>query len=78
MFVDAEYDFGVVKNFFDKFFLPFFRDITLYDDFAGNHPVVSLSFANLLKGHKDSNILSLNTLQIIDFSPKQNDWTWMR
>jgi len=49
MFVDAEYDFSVVKTFFDKFFLPFFQDITLYDDFAGNHPVVSLSFTNFLK-----------------------------
>lgn len=46
MFVDSAYDFSVVKQFFDKFFLPFFKDITLYDDFAGNHPVVSLYSIN--------------------------------
>lgn len=54
MFVDAEYNFSVVKAFFDKYFLPFFKDITLYDDFAGNHPVVSSISRELPETHSDT------------------------
>lgn len=43
MFVDAGFDFSVVEMFFDKFIKPYFTDMMIYDDYAGSHPVVSIS-----------------------------------
>ncbi|KAK2616336.1 Dicer-like protein 1 [Conoideocrella luteorostrata] len=43
MFVDSEYDYDVVRKFFDKFITPFFQDITLYDTYAAGHPVTVLT-----------------------------------
>ncbi|KAL6812917.1 hypothetical protein GGI42DRAFT_364309 [Trichoderma sp. SZMC 28013] len=43
MFVDSEYSFSVVLNFFTKFIQPFFEDMALYSSFASNHPVTALS-----------------------------------
>jgi endoribonuclease Dicer len=43
IFVDSHYDFSVVQTFFDTYVLPFFADMTLYDSFAGNHPVTRIS-----------------------------------
>ncbi|KAF2258510.1 dicer-like protein-like protein 1 [Lojkania enalia] len=42
MFVDSEFDFGVVQSFFDHHMKHFFMDMSLYDDFANNHPVTRL------------------------------------
>ncbi|KAF4966379.1 hypothetical protein FSARC_5949 [Fusarium sarcochroum] len=43
IFVDSEYNYLVVENFFTKFVKPYFEDMTLYDTFANNHPVTFLS-----------------------------------
>jgi endoribonuclease Dicer len=44
IFVDAEFDFNVVRAFFDQHLKPFFLDMTLdsYQVFARNHPVTRL------------------------------------
>ena len=41
MFIDADFDYSVVQRFFDVHMKPFFDDMTIYDDYANNHPVVS-------------------------------------
>lgn len=41
MFVDSEFDFEVVQRFFDDNMRWFFEDMSIYDEFANNHPVVS-------------------------------------
>lgn len=45
IFVDAEFDFSVVQDFFDMHLKPFFQDMTLdsYENFASNHPTTRLS-----------------------------------
>ncbi|KAG9194527.1 endoribonuclease Dicer [Alternaria panax] len=45
IFVDAEFDFSVVQDFFDMHLKPFFEDMTLdaYENFASNHPTTRLS-----------------------------------
>ncbi|KAF4997885.1 hypothetical protein FGRMN_3524 [Fusarium graminum] len=43
MFVDSDYNFSVVKNFFTKFIKPYFEDMSLYDKFANKHPVTCLA-----------------------------------
>ncbi|RAR10442.1 endoribonuclease dcr-1 [Stemphylium lycopersici] len=45
IFVDAEFDFSVVQDFFDMHLKPFFQDMTLdsYKNFASNHPTTRLS-----------------------------------
>ncbi|KAF1955997.1 hypothetical protein CC80DRAFT_474029 [Byssothecium circinans] len=47
MFVDSEFNFQVVQDFFDMHLKQFFLDMSLYDDFANHHPVTRLR--NLLK-----------------------------
>ena len=42
MFIDADFDYGEVQRFFDEHMKPFFEDMEIYDDYANNHPVVSL------------------------------------
>lgn len=42
VFVDSEFDFRPVQQFFDMHIKRFFEDMTLYDDFANNHPVTRL------------------------------------
>ncbi|KAK3943840.1 hypothetical protein QBC46DRAFT_351128 [Diplogelasinospora grovesii] len=46
VFVDSEYDYGVVQKFFDERVKPFFENMQLYDTFANKHPVTFL--ANLM------------------------------
>jgi endoribonuclease Dicer len=41
-YVAAEFDFRPVQQFFDMHIKRFFEDMTLYDDFANNHPVTRL------------------------------------
>jgi endoribonuclease Dicer len=45
IFVDAEFNFNVVRHFFDLHLKPFFVDMTLesYENFASNHPTTRLS-----------------------------------
>jgi endoribonuclease Dicer len=43
MFIDADFDYTVVQDFFDQHIKPFFDDMEIYDDYANNHPVVSSS-----------------------------------
>jgi endoribonuclease Dicer len=39
IFVDSEYNFGVVQAFFDQHVKPWFEDMRIYDTYANNHPV---------------------------------------
>ncbi len=41
IFVDSEFEFKVVERFFDDHIRWFFEDMSTYDTFANNHPVVS-------------------------------------
>jgi endoribonuclease Dicer len=43
MFVDSKYSYAVVQTFFEKFILPYFIDMKLYDTFAHKHPVTYLA-----------------------------------
>ena len=43
IFVDSEFDFKQVERFFDDHIRWFFEDMSIYDSFANNHPVVSFS-----------------------------------
>ncbi|KAM5342334.1 hypothetical protein ACJ41O_013300 [Fusarium nematophilum] len=43
MFVDAQYDYAVVRDFFTRFVVPYFEDMALYDTFANKHPVTFLA-----------------------------------
>ncbi|KAH8705121.1 putative RNA helicase/RNAse III [Talaromyces proteolyticus] len=42
IFVDSEFDFGVIEAFYKKHIKPFFEDMALYDTFANKHPVTFL------------------------------------
>ncbi|KAK1759415.1 hypothetical protein QBC47DRAFT_437129 [Echria macrotheca] len=43
IFVDSQYNYGTVQEFFDTHVLPWFVDIKLYDAFANKHPVTFLT-----------------------------------
>ncbi|KAK4231362.1 hypothetical protein QBC38DRAFT_466583 [Podospora fimiseda] len=43
VFIDSEYDFNTVKQFFSQHVKPFFEDMRLYDTFANKHPVTLLT-----------------------------------
>lgn len=43
MYEDSKYDYNLVRNFFAKFIAPYFQDMTLYDTYAGGHPVTQLT-----------------------------------
>jgi endoribonuclease Dicer len=43
MFIDSGHDYGQVQRFFDTHIAPYFKDMTLYDTYANDHPVVRLS-----------------------------------
>lgn len=42
IFVDSEFNFSVVQEFFDMHLKAFFPDMTIYDDFTNQHPVTRL------------------------------------
>lgn len=42
MFVDSKFDYGQVERFFDTHIKPYFEDMTIFDSFAGNHPVTKV------------------------------------
>ncbi|KAJ3942648.1 Dicer-like protein 1 [Colletotrichum fioriniae] len=43
VFVDSGYDYGQVRAFFETHVRPFFTDMSLYSDYALNHPVTNVS-----------------------------------
>ena len=47
MFVDSDFDYNVVQNFFDRNIKWYFEDMSLYDTFANDHPCTHLH--NLLR-----------------------------
>ena len=47
MFVDSDFDYNVVQNFFDTRIKWYFEDMSLYNSFANNHPCTHLH--NLLQ-----------------------------
>lgn len=40
IFVDSNFDLGVVEDFFNRFLERHFQDMTIYDTFANKHPTV--------------------------------------
>ncbi|KAG9677170.1 dicer-like protein 1, partial [Aureobasidium melanogenum] len=42
IFIDADFNYSVVQQFFDKHMKQFFGDMTIYDNYANNHPVTRL------------------------------------
>lgn len=40
IFVDSDFDFTVVEEFFHAHVRPYFEDMSLYDTFANKHPSV--------------------------------------
>lgn len=41
LFIDSNFDYNEVQRFFDQHVKPYFDDMTIYDTFANNHPIVS-------------------------------------
>ena len=41
MFVDSKFGYAEVQKFFDSHIKWFFEDMSVYDTFANNHPMVS-------------------------------------
>ncbi|KAF3918042.1 hypothetical protein ABW21_db0204670 [Orbilia brochopaga] len=58
LFVDSKFDYGVVTKFFQDHILPFFKDMTIFDTFAGNHPVTRLTSRMTELGCQDFRIFS--------------------
>ena len=42
MFVDSDFDYNIVQNFFDKHMKWYFEDMSIYDTFAKDHPCTQL------------------------------------
>lgn len=61
IFVDSEFDFEVVQRFFDDNMRWFFEDMSIYDEFANNHPVVSFPVP-----HQHPHFLSFSSPQKTD------------
>ncbi|KAF2803072.1 endoribonuclease dcr-1 [Mytilinidion resinicola] len=43
LFVDSEFDFNTVQQFFDLHVKSYFEDMSIYDTFANNHPTTKLT-----------------------------------
>lgn len=41
IFVDSDFDFTTIEQFFTTHIKPYFEDMSLYDTFANRHPNVS-------------------------------------
>jgi len=41
VFIDSDFDYNEVQKFFDRHIKPYFADMSIYDSYANNHPVVS-------------------------------------
>jgi endoribonuclease Dicer len=42
LFIDSSFSYTAVQTFFDANILPFFKDMSIYDTFANNHPTTLL------------------------------------
>ncbi len=42
MFIDSDFDYGVVQDFFNRHIMWYFEDMSIYDSFANNHPCTHL------------------------------------
>ncbi len=42
MFIDSDFDYGVVQTFFNDHIMWYFEDMSIYDSFANNHPCTQL------------------------------------
>lgn len=59
IFVDSEYDYAVVEDFFDRHIKWFFKDMSIYDSFANKHPTTFLTkFLQTNMGCADWSILT--------------------
>ncbi|KAJ6262023.1 hypothetical protein Dda_2825 [Drechslerella dactyloides] len=58
LFVDSEFDYSVVTKFFYDHIRPFFMDMSIFDAFAGNHPVTRLTSRMTELGCQDFRIFS--------------------
>lgn len=43
VFVDSDFKYEVVEDFFKKFIERYFEDMTIYDTFANKHPTVRIT-----------------------------------
>jgi endoribonuclease Dicer len=43
MFIDSGFQYSVVQDFFDRHVKFFFEDMSLFDSFAGNHPITHMT-----------------------------------
>lgn len=50
IFVDSDFDFTVIEEFFHTHIKPYFEDMSLYDTFANRHPSVRLLSPVVQKG----------------------------
>lgn len=72
MFVDSEFDFNVVQNFYDAHIKRYFADMSLYDDFANNHPQTRLTkLLQINFGCKEYRIATSNQESVIPGKGKQ-------
>jgi endoribonuclease Dicer len=61
IFIDSNFDFSVVQDFFNQHVLPFFGDMSIYDEFAKSQPVTLLQHTLSSKfGCQDFAIMSQN------------------
>jgi endoribonuclease Dicer len=42
LFIDSDFNYSLVQQFFNAHILPFFHDMTIHDSFANNHPTTLL------------------------------------
>ena len=43
MFIDSNFNFAEVQRFFDTHVVWFFKDMSIYDNFANSHPIVCIT-----------------------------------
>ena len=44
IFVDSDFNYSVIEDFYNRHVKPYFVDMSLYDTFANRHPTVSSIF----------------------------------
>ncbi|KAK3990119.1 hypothetical protein QBC44DRAFT_240086 [Cladorrhinum sp. PSN332] len=71
LFVDSEYDYSTVQQFFERHVRPFFGDMRLYDAFANKHPVTLLT--NLMQTEFRCREWRLLTKEIIIEEEEEKD-----
>ena len=74
MFIDSDFDYNAVQNFFDTQMKWYFEDISMYDTFANNHPCTHLH--NLLDttyGCQDYRVMAQELPVIDGFEMERKD-----